>query len=93
MWAALFSLLSFSPFKLLAIDLSYITFILVRCANFITEISKTFNMKGCLILSKFFFTMQCDKHVNYVPNPNPCHLRISLHSHGHQVISPVSPYI
>ena len=93
MWAALFSLFSFSPFKLLAIGLSYITFILVRCANFITEISKTFNMKGCLILSKVFFTMQCDKHVNIVPNPNPCHLRISLHSHGHQVISPVSPYI
>ena len=75
MWAALFSLFSFSPFKLLAIGLSYITFILVRCANFITEISKTFNMKGCLILLKVFFSVQCDKHVNFVPSPHPATCR------------------
>ena len=63
MWAALFSLFSFSPFKLLAIGLSYITFISVRCANFITEISKTFNMKECLILSKVFVTLHGEKNL------------------------------
>jgi hypothetical protein len=45
--------LSFSPFSLmLVIGLLYIVLIMLRYLPYIFDISNTFNMKGCWILSK-----------------------------------------
>ena len=47
--------LSFSPFNLiLAVDLLYIAVIMFRYVPYIPDLSKTFIMKGCWILSNIF---------------------------------------